>query len=280
MIRPVQRDLFGVIGNPVKHSLSPVMMTAAFEALRVPAVYLALEVDNVEADLATLSLAGYRGLSVTIPHKEHAYRLAVAADLTAEVIGAVNTLRRTNGGWEGRNTDWIGANRALGEAGTLKGKRALVIGAGGAARAVAYGLMRAGGQVTLANRSVSKGNALAKALGCDFIPLEELRRRGGDHSFQIAVQCTPMGLSGDASVVVPPSFFHPGMVVMDTVYRPLWTPFALAARDGGCTVVSGLEMLLHQGVAQLTWWLEEEAINVEEAIGPMREALLKAVEND
>jgi shikimate dehydrogenase len=280
MIRPVQKDLFGVIGNPVRHSLSPVMMTAAFKSLRISAVYVALEVDDLQADLATLFMAGFRGLSVTIPHKEPAYRLAAAADLTAEVIGAVNTMRRSDAGWEGRNTDWIGANRALGQAVSLKRKRALVIGAGGAARAVAYGLMREGALVTIANRSVLRGNTLSRALGCDFIPLAEVRRRGGEHSFEIAVQCTPMGLSGDSSIVVPPSFFQSGMVVMDTVYRPLWTPFALAARDAGCTIVSGLEMLLHQGVAQLKWWLEEISTDIEKAVGPMRQALLRAIEND
>jgi shikimate dehydrogenase len=256
------------------------MMAAAFEALRLPAVYVALEVDDLRVDLETLALTGFRGLSVTIPHKETAYRLAAAADLTAEVIGAVNTLRRTGSGWEGRNTDWIGANRALEQAVSLKRKRALVIGAGGAARAVGYGLMRQGALVTLTNRSVMRGNSLSKALGCDFIPLEEVRRKGGDHAFEIAVQCTPMGLSGDSSIVVPPSFFHASMIVMDTVYRPLWTPFALAARDAGCTVVSGLEMLLHQGVAQLKWWLEDESVHVEDGVEAMREALLKAIEKD
>lgn len=113
MIRPEQKSLFAVIGNPVRHSLSPVMMSACFEAIEVPALYAAFCIDELDRDLELLHKTGFRGLSVTIPHKEEACRLADEVDETAEEIGAVNTLRRTDLGWEGINTDWIGALRAL-----------------------------------------------------------------------------------------------------------------------------------------------------------------------
>ena len=254
MVKPEQQKLFAVIGNPVKHSLSPAMMNAAFKSLDFPAAYLAFCSDDLAEDLDLLHRTGFGGLSVTIPHKETAYRLAVAVDDTAQAIGAVNTLRREKDGWQGCNTDWIGANRALAGATSLEGKRALVLGAGGAARAVVFGLKKAGSLVTVCNRSVERGEALARTFETGFIPLSRLNDAPGD--FEVIVQCTSVGLDGSgSSKIVPDDFFEPGMVVMDTVYRPFWTPFTIAAKKAGCAIVSGLDMLLHQGVAQLEWWL-------------------------
>src|SRR5208337_4090769 len=142
MIKPEQKKLFAVIGNPVRHSLSPVMMSACFKALDVPALYAAFYVDELESDLKLLHKTGFSGLSVTIPYKETACRLAEQIDKTAEEIGATNTLRRTTLGWEGCNTDWIGALRALSAVVEVSSSTVLIIGAGGAARAVAYGLKR------------------------------------------------------------------------------------------------------------------------------------------
>lgn len=271
MIRPVQRDLFAVIGNPVSHSLSPAMMNAAFTAMNVAAAYLAFQVDDADEALGLFGKMGFRGLSVTLPHKERAYRLAEKVDDAARAMGAVNTLRRNEKGfWEGINTDWSGAVQALRQVTSLQNKRAGVIGAGGVARAVVYGLKREGAQVSVSNRGAERGKALAKMFECDFVPLHELE----EHRFDIVVQCTSVGMMGGASDrLVSDSFFHPGMTVMDTVYRPLWTPFLLSARKAGCFVVSGLEMLINQGAAQLEWWLERPA-----PVAVMREALTEALE--
>ncbi|GLI35448.1 shikimate dehydrogenase [Desulforhabdus amnigena] len=280
MIRPVQKDLFAVIGNPVAHSLSPAMMNAVFLKLGMACVYVALEVDALEEDLETLHRMGIRGMSVTLPHKETAYRLAKAVDNTAQAIGAVNTLRRLENGWEGCNTDWLGSNRSLEQVTSLEGKRSLILGAGGVARAVAYGLKRSGASVTVSNRTVKRGEALAEAFHCDFIPLDELKRSPEDHGFQVVVQCTSAGLMGkESSPLVPESFFQRGMVVLDTVYRPLWTPFMLTAQKAGCIMVPGLEMLLHQGVAQLEWWLGLQHLP-SEGIQVMRDTLKRALENE
>jgi len=278
MIRPVQTDLFAVIGNPVKHSLSPAMMNAVFKSLNIPAVYLALQVDAFMEDMETISRMGIQGLSVTLPHKEAAFRAAVEVDDTAKAIGAVNTLRRWAGGWEGRNTDWLGATRALKEVTSLEGKHALILGAGGVARAVVYGLEREGVAVTVSNRSIERGEALAKTFQCAFIPLSDLNRSGKD--FDLVVQCTSVGLQGtQAAPLLPESFFHSAMTVMDTVYRPLWTPFMLSAQKAGCKLVSGSEMLLSQGVAQLEWWLGRD-IPVREGIQVMRDALARALTHE
>ncbi|GKT08781.1 shikimate dehydrogenase [Desulforhabdus sp. TSK] len=280
MIRPVQKRLFAVIGNPVAHSLSPAMMNAAFQALDLAAVYVALEVDAVEEDLETLFRMGFSGLSVTLPHKEAACRLAQNVDATGKAIGAVNTLRRLETGWEGCNTDWIGANRSLEAATSLQGKRSIILGAGGVARAVAYGLKRSGAAVTISNRSVERGNALADRFQCEFIPLAELNRRDCGHAFDVVVQCTSVGLQGKESApLVSESFFHSGMLVLDTVYRPLWTPFLRVAQKKGCVIVPGLEMLLYQGVAQLEWWLGIRSLP-REGVEVMRNTLERMLENE
>ncbi len=272
MIRPEPKKLFAVVGNPVRHTLSPAMMSAAFQAMEISAVYTALFIDDPAQDLQTLYNAGFSGLSVTIPYKEMACRLASELDQTAQEIGAVNCLRRSESGWEGRNTDWVGALHALSMAGDLTGKRALIIGAGGAARAVAYGLQRAGAIITISNRCAERGRTLSKHLGIGFMPLKALENASTD--FDVVVQCTSVGLGGGNESLVSPSFFHPGMIVMDIVYRPRWTAFSSAAREAGCTVVSGLDMLLYQGVAQIEWWLGRPV--ADPAVAAMREALQKA----
>jgi len=298
MIKPVQRDLYGVVGMPVAHSLSPAMMGAAFQALGVKAVYVALEVDRLEDELEALRRVGFRGLSVTLPHKETAFRLCREADEAAAAMKAVNTLKRCRDGWEGINTDWTGALRALESAkppetaqtagahplkgvqtagthplkgvqtvgahpgvrpegaGSVEGKRAGVLGAGGVARAVVYGLARRGARVTIANRDAAKGRRLAEELDCAFVPVEDW----APEDFDLVVQCTPVGMEGGpAGTLLPSGFFRPSMTVMDTVYRPLRTPFLEEARAAGAATVSGLDMLLYQGMAQLEWWTGLEA---------------------
>ncbi|MGO9021819.1 MAG: shikimate dehydrogenase [Syntrophobacteraceae bacterium] len=275
MIRPEQKKLFAVIGNPVRHSLSPVMMSACFKALNVPALYAAFYVDELDSDLKLLHKTGFSGLSVTIPYKEMACRLAEQIDKTAEEIGAANTLRRTNLGWEGLNTDWIGALRALSALVDVSGRSALILGAGGAARAVAYGLQRAGAVVTISNRCVERGKVLSRQIKSNFIPLKVLAKVVRD--FDIVVQCTSVGLEDtEASPIVFDSFFRPEMTVMDIIYSPRRTAFSRAACDAGCTVVSGLDMLLYQGAAQLEWWLGRPVFETP-AIEAMRQALEETV---
>lgn len=280
MIRPVQSELFAVIGHPAAHSLSPRMMNAAFKNFQIAAVYVALDVDDLETDLETLAAAGFRGLSVTSPHKETALRIAVETDETARIIGAVNTLRFRGDGWEGRNTDWIGAVEALKRETDLAYRNALVLGAGGAARAVAYGLKREGATVTVTNRSRERGENLAGALGCGFVPLETLREPSPRSGYEIIVQCTSAGLTGQETILpVSDALLEPGVVVMDIVYRPLWTPLLQAAARKGCRVVNGLEMLVHQGIAQLEWWIDGRIPRLEgERV--MRKALEEALAGD
>lgn len=280
MMRPVQFDLFAVIGNPVGHSLSPAMMNALFQGLNLPGLYAALEVHELAAALEILARVGFRGLSVTLPHKETAYRLTKVVDETAAAIGAVNTLRFENGCYAGHNTDWLGSNRALQTIISLRGKRAAVIGAGGVARAVVYGLKREHAEVTVFNRNIQRGESLAKLFGCRFRPLQELHAPSPKHyGFDLVVQCTSVGLSGKEEVsVVPEGFFEQNMIVMDTVYRPVKTPFLQAAEKAGCRIINGLEMLIYQGVAQVEWWFNLKLPAVASTM--MRTALLKALADE
>lgn len=278
MIRPEQKKLFAVIGNPVRHSLSPIMMTAAFKAMEVQALYAALYVDELVQDLELLHKAGYSGLSVTVPYKEIACRLSVEVDETAEDIGAVNTLLRNNLGWQGRNTDWLGALRALSRVTEIIDRNAIVLGAGGAARAVVYGLKRAGASVTISNRCADRGKNLSRQFGCDFIPLNSLEQTRTD--FDIVVQCTSVGLVENSQAeIVSDSFFQPKMTVMDIVYGSRQTAFTISAAKAGCRVVSGLDMLLYQGAAQLEWWLGRP-VPENPVIAAMRKALEESAHNE
>lgn len=279
MIRPVQKDLYAVIGDPVEHSLSPIMMNAVLSSLDLAAVYLAFQVDRLHEALDALAHVGVRGLSVTLPHKQAAYQLSKEVDETAAAIGAVNTLKLAGNGWVGRNTDWLGANQALRAVISLSGKKVALIGAGGVARAVAYGLKRERAEVVIFNRGIQRGQTLADEFQCEFYQLDKLEAVGLQSHFDIVVQCTSVGLAGDNSAqLVTESFFRSPMVVMDTVYRPLHTPFLTAAQRAGCTTVTGLEMLLYQGVAQLEWWFERTV--PEEGILVMKNALLKALSHE
>lgn len=279
-MRPVQLDLFAVIGNPVGHSLSPAMMNALFHSLDFPGLYAAIEVEELAGALQDLARVGFRGLSVTLPHKEAAFQLAKEVDETAAAIGAVNTLRLEGGRYVGRNTDWLGSNRALQGVISLHGKRAAVIGAGGVARAVVYGLTREHAEVTIFNRNIQRGENLARAFGCRFRSLQEVSAPAAEHhGFDLVVQCTSVGLSGqEAGSIVPESFFAQNMVVMDTVYRPVMTPFLQAAAKAGCRTINGLEMLVYQGAAQVEWWLDLELPTA--ALITMRTALLKALSDE
>lgn len=278
MIRPAQERLFGVIGYPVGHSLSPVMMNRAFEVCGLSCRYLAMEVTELEKDLEVLAKVGFEGLSVTVPYKEDVMKFLSGIDVNASFIGAVNTLKRSGDGWEGINTDWIGVVKSLEEAlpsGTSwVGKRALVVGAGGASRAVIFALKKMGMDVTIANRTLKNAEILGERFSCRAMPLEALRDFGAC-SWDLIVQTTPVGMKGygENESPVPPSLFAPGVIAMDIVYTPRWTVFLRDAHKRGADVVFGYKMLLYQGVAQFEWWLNERA-----PVEAMRDALERALE--
>ncbi|MBW1788120.1 MAG: shikimate dehydrogenase [Deltaproteobacteria bacterium] len=251
MVIDHQTRLFGVMGNPIGHTLSPVMHNAAFAETGVNAVYLAFETTDAEGCLQGIRSFGMKGMSVTIPHKSSVIPHLDAVDETAKRIGAVNTIVNREGRLYGFNTDAIGALKALEDRMDLPGKTGLIIGAGGAARAIGFALKQKGVHVTIANRSTERGAHLARFLGCAFSPLDGI---GGIHP-DLLVQTTPVGMHPhiDACIVAP-EFLEKGMIVMDIVYNPMETKLLALARSRGCLTISGLDMFINQGAEQFRLW--------------------------
>ncbi|MCI5188369.1 MAG: shikimate dehydrogenase [Candidatus Electrothrix sp. AS4_5] len=255
--------LYGIIGNPVRHSLSPAMHNAAFAELGMNRVYVSLKVSDVEQGIAGLRTLGFRGVSVTVPHKEAVLPFLDEIDSVAEKIGAVNTLV-FQPGQDGKvhlygfNTDWLGATTALAEKVNLQESRVLVIGAGGSAKAVGFGLIEAGAEVIIANRTAASGKALADWLGASFVPLAEAEVTSV--SADVLINTTSVGMEPDnEGIAVPPAILSGFSVVMDIVYAPLETRLLREAKAAGCQTLDGLAMLLYQGIAQFELWTGEEA---------------------
>jgi len=244
--------IFGIMGLPVSHSLSPAMHNAAFEALGLNMVYVPFPVSEVEPALIGLRALGIGGVSVTIPHKQAVLPFLDFIDPVAERIGAVNTIvMEPNGRLLGYNTDWRGANRALEEQVELKGKKVVLLGAGGSARAIGFGIKEAGAECLLCSRTPERGMALAADLGCEWHPLADVTSLQGE----ILVNATSVGMAPDtASMPLPANKVGDFKVVMDIVYSPLETSLLRQAKENGCIAVNGLAMLLYQGAVQFELW--------------------------
>ena len=265
--------LYGIIGNPVAHSLSPAMHNSAFAALGENRVYLPFQTDNLQEAVAGLSGLGIEGVSVTIPFKEEVMKFLDEIDPVAEKIGAVNTVlvRNENGSKRryGCNTDWLGGNRAVAEQIELRGSRAVILGAGGAARAIGFGLLEAGCAIEIRSRTESRGRELAAQLGCQWTSLADRPTAGAD----ILINSTSVGMEPDVrKSPIDGDLLGAFKVVMDIVYAPLQTKLLKDAGAAGCSCISGLEMLLYQGVAQFELWTGLEA-----PVQVMREALQRGV---
>lgn len=254
--------LYGVLGNPIAHSLSPEIHNAAFASLGMDAVYLRFRVHDFDRFLREVAQPlGLQGVSVTIPHKASALAAADEVEPAAERIGAVNTLTRTEGGWHGDNTDCAAAlgaiHNAAGRAGLeMKDARALLLGAGGTSRAIGVGLIEAGCKLTLANRTRSRAEALAAELGAGVIDLAD----AAGSPYDIVANTTSVGMHPkvDASAVEA-SVFRPGMVVFDAVYNPRETKLLRLAREAGAEIADGVEMFVGQAVRQFERWTRTDA---------------------
>ena len=268
---PRLRHLFGLVGWPALHSLSPRLHNAAYRALGLPAVYVPFDVEQfgdfwlelVESDaIASLGLE-LSGLSITTPHKEVAFAVAGATSPLSERLQAVNTLTPRRGVWEGESTDAYGVVEALRARGVdPRGRRVAVIGCGGAGRAAALGLAVAGAKVVLANRGPERGIAAARSLGLPFVPLAELVAeravsRMSDtladtpaDGFEIYVHATPLGRRSSDELPLPVARLAPDAVVVDLVYGETPTPLVAEARRRGLVAVDGREVLLFQAMPQ------------------------------
>ena len=252
-----ETQLYGIIGNPVRKSLSPAIHNRAFSRMGINAAYLAFEVGDIRDALCAIRGLGIRGASITIPFKTSVIPLLDELDTLAGRIGSVNTIVNRGGKLIGHNTDHFGALKALEEKVNLNGKKVILLGAGGAARAIAYGLKERECEVTIFNRSLERGATLAKELGyaCHSLStLSEMERAARD--VDILINATSVGMTPhEGESPFPKRLLRKGMVVMDIVYRPLRTKLLQEAEEQGCKTIDGLEMLAYQGAAQLEIWI-------------------------
>lgn len=265
-----QTQFCGVIGNPVEHSLSPAIHNAAFQKLGLNWVYLAWKVEMIgDAIKGLRALGNFRGASVTIPHKVAAMSYLDRVDRTARQIGAINTIVAEQGQLVGYNTDATGALRALQEGGVeIEGRHIVIVGSGGAARAIAFALAAESGAAKLSLLGVDDHERVrlaadlrsATALTVEDLHLDDAGLRKALPVAQVLIHCTPVGMfpRTDATCV-PASFLHSGLAVMDIVYNPRETRLLKDAQAAGCKTIPGLEMFLNQAVAQFELWTGRSA---------------------
>jgi len=264
--------VYGVIGDPVGHSLSPLMHNVGFQARRMNAVYLPFLVRDLPDFLGAIGPLSIAGFSVTLPHKQRMLRYLDDCDPLARAIGAVNTVVVRGGSkLYGYNTDYVGVLRALERRVRLRGSRVLLYGGGGAARAVAFALVQGGAVVCICARHFEQAKALARTVGGEAVKRRRLRRE----FFDAIVNATPVGM-------------HPGVgespleaselncrLVMDLIYRPMKTKLLRLAERRGIETISGVEMFLAQGTAQWEIWT-----GVRAPVAAMRRAVLAALETE
>jgi 3-dehydroquinate dehydratase/shikimate dehydrogenase len=259
----------GVIGNPIGHSLSPVLQNAGFQARKMDAVFLPFLVRDLWDFLRCVAPMGIAGFSVTLPHKQAILRHLDDCDPMAAAIGAVNTVVVRGGGkLYGYNTDYVGVLRALERRIPLRGSRALIFGAGGAARAVAFALAQSGASVCVCARRVQAANALARAVGGEVVGRPRLRHE----FFDAIINATPVGMHPveDRSPLEARELNC--RLLFDLIYRPRITKLMQLAARRGIETLSGVEMFLAQGTAQWEIWTGERA-----PVNAMRGAVLRAL---
>ena len=254
-----------IIGDPVDHSLSPAMHNAAFKALNLNCTYIAFRVarDELEAGIQSLRNTNIAGFNVTMPHKVAAMKFLDELDETCLKINAVNTVNNEDGKFKGYNTDMYGFIHPLKRRKiSLSGKTVLLMGAGGAARAVLTVLADEHvGKVILANRNMARAKDVAEHamnlhLNCELIGLDDAPKLA--IKADLIINATPMGMAREPSIIKPVDI-RKDSIVYDLVYRPMETGLIQSAKEAGATVVYGYEMLIEQGAKSFEIWKKMEA---------------------
>ncbi len=251
-----ETKLYGVIGNPVSHSMSPVIHNSSFMEKGLNSVYVPMKVLDIKTFIKDFRKMDFRGFSVTIPHKESILPLLDDIDSTTKKIGAINTVVNKDGKLTGHNTDCMAAIKGLedgleGENDTLKDKKVAIIGAGGAARAIAFGLKEKGCDITIYNRTLERAKRLSNDVGCKYRRFEEISELNTD----ILINSTSIGMFPNVEESpVPKDVLKKDMIVFDAVYNPIETRLLKDARGRGCHTVSGLTMFINQAAEQFRLW--------------------------
>jgi 3-dehydroquinate dehydratase / shikimate dehydrogenase len=243
--------IFGVVGDPVYKSLGYLIHNTAFKKKNLPHIYLPFLVHDMNKFFSAFE-PYFEGLSVTMPHKEKVRRLLDMTDGATDTIGAANTVVRERNIWVGYNTDYSGAMKAFGDRCDLKDKKVLIIGSGGTAKAIGYGIVQKGGDLTVTyNQNRERGEALASDLNCRLISSREI----GAYSFEVIINCSPVGMTPDVSKTpYPKHMLKPDMVVFDAVYNPLETRLIKDAKEVGCIAIPGVELFVNQAAEQFEKW--------------------------
>jgi 3-dehydroquinate dehydratase/shikimate dehydrogenase len=261
--------VYGVIGSPIGHSMSPLLHNTGYVAAKKDAVFLPFLVEEIGEFLKVAREFRVAGFSVTLPHKQKIFKYLDECEALAEEIGAANTVTvRRNGKLVGSNTDYVGVMRALEGRLQLRGSRVMILGAGGAARAAAFAVAKAGAEVLICARREKAAKELARAVGGEVLRRAELRKQ----KFDAILNATPVGMHPHAgSSPLEPAEMNCSLV-MDLIYRPLQTKLLRIAAARGIRTVSGVEMFLAQGIAQWELWMGSRAPEA-----AMRGAILKAL---
>jgi 3-dehydroquinate dehydratase/shikimate dehydrogenase len=258
--------IYGVVGSPLTHTVSPAMHNAAFRAAGVDAVYLPLVASSADDFTIFATATGVQGVSITIPYKVDLFQRADEVDALSRQVGAVNTYRRDGLRWEGRNTDVSGFLAPLGGRLDLRGTRAAVLGAGGAARAVVVALASSGSTVTVYGRNRGKAKDVAALAGGTAAAFPVVPK-----SWDLLVNTTPVGMHPNQDETPFEGTFD-GRLVYDLVYNPMETRLLRDAAAAGCETIGGLDMLVAQAEDQSEWWIGERP-----PAGLMREAAVRSV---
>lgn len=276
--------LFILFGDPVAHSLSPAMQNAALQAAGIDGLYIPWRVQSAGLPTAFESLRrmeNFGGANVTVPHKEQAFALVDALTPEAAAVGAVNTIVAKGGHLLGANTDGLGFLRSLQEEANFlpRGKLAVILGAGGAARAVAVSLAEAGAEpLVIVNRTVERAQSLAEFVHREIgtstvgLGLDDPRMAAMVRDCALLVNATSVGLSPSDPPPIDPTLLRQRMLVYDLIYRPRETALLREATKQGCQILGGLGMLLYQGALAFELWTGQKPS--EEA---MRQALVGAI---
>ena len=247
---------FVLLGNPVRHSLSPVMHNAALADMKINGHYTAFCVRDAGEAIAGIRGMNIRGASVTIPLKTEVMEYLDDIDPDALALGAVNTIVNDGGKLIGYNTDWLGLIQAIKNKTSIAGKTVAILGAGGTARAAAYGMIRGGGQPIIVNRTEDRGRQLARRFDCPFYPLAEIEHV----SAEMLINTTSVGLYPQVNQSpVDAKCLSRFEYVVDVIYNPLVTRLLCEARAKGCKIISGLDMFVLQGAGQLKLWTGKDA---------------------
>ena len=279
MIISGKTHVFAVIGDPIEHTLSPTMHNAAFEHLNLNMIFLAFRVtpDQLDHAIKGVRALGIRGLNVTMPHKNSVTMFVDDADASVRFLHAANTILNQDGRLRGFNTDGIGAVRALKNNGMeLSGKRVILLGAGGAAKAIAFALAKEAEELCILNRDVAKARDLAgllepwgKNIEADELTPSQIREKL--QNSDLLINATSVGMAPNThESLVNPRWLRPSLCVMDIVYNPVETKLIRDAKAMDAKTINGVEMLLYQGAASFEIWMGCKA-----PVDVMRAALLE-----